>query len=312
MNTFLRNFLFAGCLFGGALSTSAQVDVIDYKRLHISVKKNGQQNYERMKLEGQAALDFDIPKYINENIDEFEIRIIGTFISADEKIKVDFNSADLAEGEDCRQFCQEVVDIEQLPLLGVSMEQTHDFEGSLIKRIVENSAAEDAGLQAGDVITFVSVMPIRSDCDLIIAIKNHEVGEEVNIEYIRDDKTYQKNAVLGYQLRKTVSWVPCCDNPVELGTDLELTLNASMAGLKLFPNPSEGVSQLKYQATELGALNILVTDLAGREIYRNEINDFEGTYSEVLDLTGESAGIYFINVIQGEQVHTEKLIIQKK
>jgi len=312
MNTFLRNFLFVGCLFGGIASTSAQTDVIDYKRLHISVKKDGQQNYERTKLEGEEALAFDIPKFINENIDDAEIRIFGTFVSNDEKIKVDFNSKNLAEGEDCRQFCQEVVSIDQLPLLGVSMGQTHDFEGSFIKRIVENSAAEDAGLLAGDVITYVSVIPIRSDCDLMNAIKQHEVGEEVTIDYIRNDKTYRTTAILGYQLRKTISWIPCCDNPVELGTELELTLNASNSGLKLFPNPSEGVSQLKYHSTELGSLNIVVSDLAGREIYRNEINDFEGNYNEVLDLTGESAGIYFINVIQGDQIHTEKLVIQKR
>jgi len=312
MNTFLRNFLFAGCLFGGALGASAQADVIDYKQLHISVKKNGQQNYERMNLKGEAALDFDVPDFISENIDDSEIRIIGTFISNDEKIKVNFNSKELAAGKDCTQFCQEVVDIDQTPLLGVSMEQTHDFEGSLIKRIVEHSAAEEAGLLAGDVITYVSVIPIRSDCDLIMAIKEHEVGEEVRIEYIRNDKTYRTTAVLGYQLRKTISWVPCCDTPVELGTDLGLTLHAGYSGLKLFPNPSEGVSQIEYQASEMGALSIVVSDLAGREIYRNEISDFEGNHSETLDLTGESAGIYFINVIQGDQTHTEKLVIQKQ
>lgn len=312
MNTFLRNFLFAGCLFGGVVSATAQTDVINHKRLHISVKKDGQQNYERIKLNGAEALAFDVPKFINENIDDSEIRIIGTFISESEKIKVNFNSNDLLEGEDCRQFCQEVVDIEQIPLLGVSMGQTHDFEGSYIKRVVENSAAEDAGLLAGDVITYVSVIPIRSDCDLMNAIKQYEVGEEVRIEYIRNDKSHQTTAVLGYQLRKTISWIPCCDQPVGSSTDLELTLNASSSGLKLFPNPSEGVSQLNYHATEKGALNIVVTDLAGREIYSNEVQDFEGNYSEVLDLTGESAGIYFINVIQGEQIHTEKLVIQKK
>ncbi len=312
MNTFLRNFLFAGCLIGGAMSASAQTDVIDAKRLHISVKKNGQQNYERMKLEGQAALDFDIPKYISENIDDAELRIIGTFYSDDEKIRVDFNSKDLTEGEDCRRFCEEVVKVEQTPLLGVSMKQMDDFEGSMVKRVIENSAAEAAGLQAGDVITFVSILPIRSDCDLMSAIQNHEVGEEVNIEYIRNDKTYQTNAVLGFQLKKTMSWVACCDRPVEQGVDLELALDAGNSGLKLFPNPSEGVSQLKYHATEMGDLSIIVTDLAGREIYNNEISDFQGSHSEVLDLTGESAGIYFINVIQGDQIHTEKLVIQKK
>ena len=263
-----------GLLIGNGVA--AQNDEINYKKMTISVKQEGTSQYEYIRLTGEEALEFDVPKYINENIEQAEIRIMGTFVTEDEKIKVDFNSKDFVDGDGCIQFCEEVVQIDQIAMLGVSMKQKHDFEGALIKTVVSSSPAEKSGLVAGDVITYIDDAVIRSDCDLVIAIRAHEVGDEVRVTYVRDGQTHYTPAVLAFQLKKTISWRPCCDSPETTITESYTPLTGTMSsGLNLYPNPSEGFAQLDYDSTEPGLLKVLVTDMAGRIVFQKEVANFE-------------------------------------
>ena len=59
-------------------------------------------------------------------------------------------------------------------------------EGARISAVSPGGGAERAGLQSGDVIVEVEGTEVTSVDELILAIRQHEVGEQVEITYLRD------------------------------------------------------------------------------------------------------------------------------
>lgn len=77
--------------------------------------------------------------------------------------------------------------------------------GVLLAGVVEDSPAQKAGLEIGDVITAVDGRRIESPEDLAEAIGKTEPGTEVEIEYVRDGKARKAKAEVGgreYEVQK--------------------------------------------------------------------------------------------------------------
>lgn len=68
--------------------------------------------------------------------------------------------------------------------------------GALISDIVEGSAAEEAGLKGGDIITKIDDQEIENFDDLADALGKYKVGDTVNIAYLRDNKPMETSATL--------------------------------------------------------------------------------------------------------------------
>ena len=92
-------------------------------------------------------------------------------------------------------------------LLGVSISDVNaetaealgldeNVQGALVQEVVPDSAAEKAGIQAGDVITRVDDEAVSSANDLRTAIGLHRAGDKVRLELIRDGKTRKLTATL--------------------------------------------------------------------------------------------------------------------
>lgn len=71
-----------------------------------------------------------------------------------------------------------------------------DLQGALITQVVEGSAADKAGLRAGDVITAVNGTPVKSAAELRNRIGMMRVGENVDIAYLRDGKSKHATALV--------------------------------------------------------------------------------------------------------------------
>ena len=70
-------------------------------------------------------------------------------------------------------------------------------KGALIQEVSPDSAAEDAGLEAGDVIIQVNDSDIENATDLRNAIGLKRSGEKVEIKIVRNNKELKKSAKLG-------------------------------------------------------------------------------------------------------------------
>jgi Do/DeqQ family serine protease len=69
--------------------------------------------------------------------------------------------------------------------------------GALINAVVPQGPADKAGLRAGDVITAIGGQKIEEGHDLLRAVLRHGVGERLNLEVRRDDKTKKVTLVTG-------------------------------------------------------------------------------------------------------------------
>ncbi len=95
---------------------------------------------------------------------------------------------------------QEPFPIPRIPsgaFLGVATRDADATEGVEIVQVTDGSAAEEAGLQTGDVITEVDGDAIEDPASLREAIASHEPGDEVTITYTRDGSSNEVEAELG-------------------------------------------------------------------------------------------------------------------
>lgn len=80
-------------------------------------------------------------------------------------------------------------------------------DGALIERVYHDTAADEAGLKKGDVIVEFDGERVFDDSDLGDMIRDHDSGDEVTIEIIRDGKRKTLQATLGSQEDRTFSGV---------------------------------------------------------------------------------------------------------
>lgn len=78
--------------------------------------------------------------------------------------------------------------------LGVNPDNARD--GVLITEIRQNTAAGNAGLLDGDIITNIDGDPICDVGELVNAIRKNSPGDTIRIEYLRNGTAHQTSAVL--------------------------------------------------------------------------------------------------------------------
>lgn len=75
--------------------------------------------------------------------------------------------------------------------LGLSISQ-----GAYIRDVYDGSAADEAGLRSGDVITEIDGRPIRSAAELTEMVARHRPGDKIKIVYYRGEKRHETIARL--------------------------------------------------------------------------------------------------------------------
>jgi putative serine protease PepD len=68
--------------------------------------------------------------------------------------------------------------------------------GAVVQAVIPGAPAERAGIQAGDIIVAVDGTDVHSVDELIIAIREHKVGQTVTLTYLRDGKKSTTKATL--------------------------------------------------------------------------------------------------------------------
>ena len=80
--------------------------------------------------------------------------------------------------------------------------------------------------------------------------------------------------------------------------------------LSFYPNPSSnGRFKVRFELPEEGELNIKVSNLEGKEVFKRYFERFGGTYSETIDLSDQKDGIYLLEISSGKKRLTRKIVI---
>ncbi len=84
------------------------------------------------------------------------------------------------------------------PSLGVAATSVSDdgASGALLQQVPQDSAAGQAGLRSGDLVTSVDDEQVGSVDELVLALRERGVGDEVSIGYVRDGRAASTRVVL--------------------------------------------------------------------------------------------------------------------
>ncbi|MBK8817382.1 MAG: DegQ family serine endoprotease [Methylococcaceae bacterium] len=80
-----------------------------------------------------------------------------------------------------------------------------EIQGAAISRIENNSPAEKAGLELGDIVVSANGKSIKNSHDLRNIIGLLQIGDKVDLEYYRGDEKRETTAVIGKQERAQIS-----------------------------------------------------------------------------------------------------------
>ena len=209
----------------------------------------------------------------------------------------------LADDDDTQHnvFVHEIGDGETA-YLGVSVqEETENPEGGArIKLVMEDSPAEQAGLQSGDVVVGFNGQPVRGPRSLTEKIHEAEPGESVQLEVLRDGSRQTLTAELGERPGSfSFSWSGEAPDfqfefdEEELGERMQ-ELQERLKGLNLeIPNLDLRSNQLRFFSHSRPVLGVQLVDTTPElRVHLGATEDAGVLVGKVLeDMPAETAGI---------------------
>lgn len=153
---------------------------------------------------------------------------------------------------------------------------------------------------------------------------NFEMNEDMN--WVEEDKVegeHQSKRVIvikkntNKEVEEAVT-VPAEDNNVsEIETPDDVIFNSTenpdqtleLQDFSMFPNPTAGNLTVEFKSEPVATI-VSVLDITGKEIYREELTNFDGTYKKEINLGDVPKGTLMLTVRQNDKVFAEKIVAQ--
>lgn len=85
----------------------------------------------------------------------------------------------------------------------------------------------------------------------------------------------------------------------------------TVKALKIYPNkPFDNKLNLKFYTPEKGDVNVIVTDVNGKEVGSQKFKDFQGEFMGQVELKKNTKGTVFVTVTQGEDGTAKRVVIE--
>ncbi|MFD0993739.1 reprolysin-like metallopeptidase [Tenacibaculum geojense] len=94
---------------------------------------------------------------------------------------------------------------------------------------------------------------------------------------------------------------------VDRGASVE---DFSFGNFNLYPNPSSGLMKLRFEKASNDNVNISIFDIRGREVKTEIYNDNSTIFSQELDYSSLSSGLYILQIKNGGKQTSRKIIIE--
>ena len=86
---------------------------------------------------------------------------------------------------------------------------------------------------------------------------------------------------------------------------------SKIADFAVYPNPTNGIVNINFTATEMGEASLSVVDVNGRVLYTQELETQTGLTEAFLDLSPLANGMYFVRLSTANSMDIQKLQIAK-
>lgn len=235
--------------------------------------------------------------------------------------------------------------------LGVytSEANVNDQRAAKITGFTDESAAREAQMAEGDLITSVNGQRVQGHDDLWNEIAKYNVGDKIAVEYLRENQVVTAEATLkackdqsrvdiwdtdengNNQSRRFFTWNWDKEDQERLRENRIITIrkanegdvqvnttpdnqpvlqdrNLELQSFRVFPNPTQGQVTVEFKAQPVATV-VTLYDMAGRQLFREELNAFGGQYSQQFDLSAYAKGTIIVHIQQAEKVFTEQIVV---
>lgn len=210
-----------------------------------------------------------------------------------------------------------------LPFIGV---YTTSNNGLItVSGVIENTPAKNSGILPGDMILSLDNMPVATQRELEAERDKHAAGDNFTLQIMRNGELKTIHATFKACPKENAVEEPV-EEVVELAIQeepaiveetqealpaLELNNQLKVEAFNLYPNPTISRFNVTFQAEALPTV-VRLMDAAGRVIYTEEINKFDGYYNKELSLSGQTPGTYFLTVQQNDKVLSKKVVLMPR
>ncbi|MCO6487533.1 MAG: PDZ domain-containing protein [Phaeodactylibacter sp.] len=218
-------------------------------------------------------------------------------------------------------------------------------KGTAVLEVFEGSAAEEAGIRKGDIITSVDEEKIGDYKALVEVLGGKAPGDKVLVGLDREGQAMVVEAILkgrdsapfAYEFklgddgrdihffsdegkkaagRHKVIILKDGDLIMEREDEHAPEPGETRPALELeafeaFPNPADNELTVRFTG-EQAPVTIRLLDAAGQQVYKEYIQDFEGRYDQRIGLQGIPEGLLLLTVEQEGRVFTEKVMIARQ
>jgi C-terminal processing protease CtpA/Prc len=217
--------------------------------------------------------------------------------------------------------CAELEELKTTPYIGVYIDLDNENNGVDINSTVKGTDAPNSALQRGDQIIQLNRYNVSDFGSLREALSNFEPGDRVRIKYARNgkiDKTRVTLSSMGdHYPYKVMKLEKICaeQQPVDEIITKEKVEETALAvkkeaALEVFPNPAVDVVNITFEGGIKAETSILVLDVQGKEVLRQQVNENPEQFNMQLDLSKLASGVYLISVLQGDQVISKQISLK--
>ena len=132
---------------------------------------------------------------------------------------------------------------------------------------------------------------------------NHEMVIDGNVE--SDNGKEMKKIVIISKMTKTEK--SSKDIPASVDIDKQ---ELAVDKLRFSPNPNNGKFDLNFKLKDKKKVQVKIVDMQGKEVYNETVKDFDGKYSNKIDISENGEGIYILQIMQGNKASTSKIVIK--
>lgn len=204
------------------------------------------------------------------------------------------------------------------PFIGVYLGGTRSG-GIKVSGVIDGTPAEEVDMERGDIIVAINDVEVSTFGELLAERDKHSAGDYFTLSFLRDGN-----------LTEVEAQFPACDDEETPASErnqaptIEMPQNFNTAPsrqpssqvntlqlqeMRTFPNPTDGDINIQFRGEAVPTV-VTITDATGREIMRETMNNFNGTYNEVISLKNDAApGTLSVTIRQGNQIYSEQIIL---
>ena len=106
------------------------------------------------------------------------------------------------------------------------------------------------------------------------------------------------------------SWATIFSQPVTYTLGGERVAADLVSGLDVYPNPSRDIFNVTFTSEEAQTMSVKVVNMIGEEIYNEELIEFVGQYTKVIDMNTQPKGVYFLEITTSTGGINKKIVLQ--